>query len=158
MKNITEYLNETLEVRFKYRGELTKMGVKEYLSALTDRKLKPGIGTSKLEGVFRTMGFDYKTATEIRKNPNYTMSFGSYFIGHGMSKFVARFKDGSLTEVMFSKGRLMEMTNTTKDGNEDTRYPSVGQVEDGADWRDKIVDILCRKIEDLCEATEYIMP
>lgn len=155
MKNITEYLNESLEVRFKYRGEITKMSVKEYLSALTDRKLKPGLGISKLEGVFRTMGFEYKTATEIRKNPNYTMMFGSYFIGHGMNKFVARFKDGSLTEVMFDKGRLMQMTNTTKEGEEDTRYPSVREV--GTDWREKIVEILCRKIEDLCEATDYIM-
>lgn len=158
MKNITEYLNESLEVRFKYRGELTKMGVKEYLSALTDKKLKPGLGTGKLEGVFRTMGFKFSTLKSVTDNTSDTMSFASGSIGHGMSKFVARFKDGSLTEVMFSKGRLMEMTNTTKDGNEDTRYPSVGQVSDGADWRDKIVEILCRKIEDLCESTEYVMP
>jgi hypothetical protein len=157
MKNITEYLNESLEVGFKYRGEVTKMSVKEYLSVLTDRKLKPGVGTRKLEGVFSTMGFKFSTLKSVTDNTGDTMVFASGFIGGGLSKFVARFKDGSVTEVMFNKGHLMEMTNMTKEGNEDTRYPSVGQVNDGADWRDKIVEILCRKIEDLCEATDYII-
>ena len=158
MRNITDYLNESLEVRFKYRDELKTFGIREYLSVLTDKKLKVGVGTGKLKGVFRTMGFKQTTTTAVKKNPNDTMMFGSDFIGTGFNKFAARFKDGSLTEIMFHKGRLMEMTNTTKEGEEDTRYPSVGQLHDGADWREKLVDILCRKIEDLCEDTGYVIP
>ena len=155
MKNITDYLNESLEVRFDYGGEQKAMSVRDYLSVLTDKRLKVGVGTRKLEEVFRTMGF--KQTTSADKKTSETKVFSSDFIGTGFNKFVARFKDGSVTEIMFNKGRLMEMTNTTKEGGEDTRYPSVGETSDGADWRNKLLDTLCRKIEDLCEGTDYVI-
>lgn len=122
----------------------------ERLKVLADKKLRIGVGTDRLCYLFKDLGFKWETSTIVEKNPTTTEVFGKGSIGSNMSKFVVRFKDGSTTIVRFSNGHLMDMQNFASDGKEDDRYPSIGQVKDGKDWREKIIDTLCRKIKDLC--------